>query len=593
MAFSELRYACRSLRAQPLWTAAAVVCLAIGTGANTASLSVINAILLRPLPFAGSERLAVVGLRDTNPPQNRVFSLAEYREVAPRVKLFSELAARTFLPVSVSAGDAARMVQSEMVSSNYFDMLRVLPLLGQLPRGQAEAMLSERLWRSRFASDPGLVGRTVRVNGRPIVVTGIAPAGFIGATQLIAADMWLPADFSGSDTTAQFGVIGRLAPGATREQARLEVNAILAGIAQARGSNAAAVARVEEATGFGFPLAARPAAAVLFGLIGLVMCVAVANVAGLMLARAPARRREISLRLALGASPSRIVRMVLVESLILGVVGSTIGAVLAAILMHVTPGLAVHLPEHLNYAVDVRTDGRVLVYAAITAIAVSILFGLAPALQAARTSFVHVLKQTGTSTTTAGSARALSTLVIGQMAVSTALLVGAVLLARTYVNAQSADPGIDTRNVLALDIDLDQAGYNPASSQLFYERLLQRVAGMPGIESATLTSETPLAPKSGAGTVTVELDEGKRSAESKLITQGYFGVLRIPIVQGRNFAPGDRGTAIINETMAQQFWPGRSALGQTFRTAGALLEVIGVAKDIKYRSLVEAPRAVF
>jgi putative ABC transport system permease protein len=388
-------------------------------------------------------------------------------------------------------------------------------------------------------------------------------------------------------------VMGRLAPGATREQARLEVNAILAGIAQARGSGSAPVARVEQATGFGFPLAARPAAAVLFGLIGLVMCVAVANVAGLMLARAPARRPEISLRLALGASPGRIIRLILVESLMLGVVGSTVGAALAAVLMHVMPGLAVQLPEHLNYAVDVRTDSRVLLYAAITAVVVSILFGLAPALQAARTSFVHVLKQTGTSTTTAGSARALSTLVIGQMAVSTALLAGAVLLARTYVNAEGADPGIDARNVLAVDIDLDQAGYDAASSMRFYDRVLQRVGSMPGIEAATLTSETPLAPRPSAGAVTVELPDGKRSADSKMVSDGYFSVLRVPLLQGRNFAAGDRGAAIVNETMAQQFWPGRSAMGQTFRTAGTLVEVIGVAKDIKYRSLIEVPRTVF
>jgi len=231
----DLRHAIRSLLAQPLWTFSAIACLAIGTGANTTGLSVINAILLRPLPFADAGELAVVRMRDANPRAVRVFTLAEYRDVAPHASLFSDLAARTFLPVSVSAGDPARMVQSEMVSDNYFRMLRLTPLAGRFPVTVDEAIVSERLWRGRFARDPSLVGRVIRVNGREVMVTGIAPEGFTGVTQLIAADMWLAADFAGENMGAQFGVIGRLQSGTTLEQARLQLDAILARTLPAQG----------------------------------------------------------------------------------------------------------------------------------------------------------------------------------------------------------------------------------------------------------------------------------------------------------------------------------------------------------------------
>jgi len=589
----DLRHAIRSLLAQPLWTFSAIACLAIGTGANTTGLSVINAILLRPLPFADAGELAVVRMRDANPRAVRVFTLAEYRDVAPHASLFSDLAARTFLPVSVSAGDPARMVQSEMVSDNYFRMLRLTPLAGRFPVTVDEAIVSERLWRGRFARDPSLVGRVIRVNGREVMVTGIAPEGFTGVTQLIAADMWLAADFAGENMGAQFGVIGRLQSGTTLEQARLQLDAILARTLPAQGRASAPVSEVDEAAGFGFPLAGRAPSALLFGLAGLVMGVAVANVAGLMLARAPGRRREIGVRLALGATAPRIVRMILVESLVLGFVGSAIGAGLASVVAYVGPGLDVQLPEHLTYVVDVRPDGRVFLYSAMTAVVVSIAFGLAPARQAARTNLVEVLKHTGTHRASRGSSRALNALVIGQMAISTALLLASGLIAKTYVQAAGADPGIDTRNALSITMDLDQAGYDASSGLRFYRRLLDRVAALPGIETAVIAGEVPLVPSAFTGSVSVESTGGTRNVERKAVTPGFFDLFRIPLLLGRDFVVGDRRKAIVNETMAAQLWPGRSAAGETFRLNGELLEVIGVVKDTRYRSLVETPRAAF
>jgi hypothetical protein len=232
--FGDVRYACRGLLAHPAWTLGALACLAIGMGANTASLSVINALLLRPLPFPEPDRIAIALLREPNPPRLRPFSLDEYRAIAPRASLFSDLSARTFLPVSVAAGDPARMVQSELVSANYFAMLRVSPLIGRFfdpSTDIPQAVVSEQLWRLRFGGDLSILGRRIRINGREAVITGVAPAGFIGATQLIRADMWLPislfTELNPSPNASAgpfFGVLGRLAPGATREQARLQLD---------------------------------------------------------------------------------------------------------------------------------------------------------------------------------------------------------------------------------------------------------------------------------------------------------------------------------------------------------------------------------
>jgi predicted permease len=567
-------------------------------GANTASLSVINALLLRPLPFPEPDRIVIAVLREPSPPRLRPFSLDEYRAIAPNATLFSELSARTFLPVSVTAGDPARMVQSELVSANYFAMLRVSPLIGHffdLTSDIPQAVVSEQLWRLRFGRDPSILGRRIRINGREAVITGVTPNGFSGATQLIRADMWLPISlFSelnpspGATTGPSFGVLGRLARGATREQAMVQLDSLAAGL-----ERPGLTTQVDTPDALGFGAAIRPVvlggSAFLFGLIGLVVAVAVANVAGLMLARAPGRRPEIGIKLALGATPARITRQILTESLVLGIAGSALGTMFTFALIYSEPLSAPELPEHLAYNVNLQPDWRVLIYAAITAIVVSVLFGLVPARQAARTDFIEALKHSGTNRRSPASTRAMSALVVGQMAVSTMLLVGCVLLVQTYLDVRSTNSGMDMTNGLAASLDLSQANYSPEESRRFYQNLLDRVSSLPSVEIASLSREVPLY----LGTPeTVSTGEGH--ADRKVVTPGYFATMRIPLLQGRDFTSSDRTpVTVVNETMAAEFWPGQSALGQIVRVNESGLEVIGVVKDAKYRSLSESPRAVF
>jgi len=596
--FADLRYACRGLLARPAWTLAALTCLGIGTGANTASLTVINEVLLRPLPFADADRIATVVLREPSPPRPRPFSLDEYLAVAPNATLFSELSARTFLPVSVAAGDPPRMVQSELVSDNYFAMLRVAPLLGRFfdPDSDVpQAVVSEQLWRLRFNRDASILGQRIRINGREAVVTGVAPAGFIGATQLIRADLWLSISWftelnrSRDATTAPlFGVLGRLAPGVTREQARSQLDSLAAGL-----DRVGLTTQVEAPDALGFGALVRPlllgGSALLFCLMGLVVAVAVANVAGLMLARGPARRPEIGIRLALGATPFSIARQIMIECLVLGVLGSALGVALSLVLLHLAPSMSAQLPEHLRYAIEPTLDWRVLALAAIAAIVVAVSIGLAPARQAASTTFAAALKLVGTNRTRRGTARALDALVVAQMAVSTALLVGCTLLAQAYLGARDTDSGMEMSNGLAASLDLGQTQLSAEQGMRFYERLLARVVSLPGVESASLSREVPLY-LGAAESVAVE----ESQADRKVVTPGYFATMRIPLLQGRDFSADERApAAVVNETLAAELWPGRSPVGETLRVGEAALAVIGVVKDAKYQSLSEQPRAAF
>ena len=616
---SDIRHCCRALLAQPAWTLAAFLCVAIGTGANTASFSVINGVLLRPLPFEEPHQLVMVALREPVRSQAGPFSLADFRDIEPMANMFQQLAARTFLPVSLAAEAPARMVQAEFVTAGYFEMLRIRPRAGRFfgaapdrPGAELEAVLSDRVWRTRFNSDLSVVGKLVRVNGRTVRIRGVAPAGFVGVMQIIAADIWLPASAYGSFSSPEsphdaeqipmFGVIARLKPSMTPMRARQQVNALVANLWRVRVRNGTPPsAVVEEATGFGVPPAVRRTviggSALLFGLMALLVAIAIANVAGLMLARSAGRGREMAVRIALGAGPSRLVRLVLTESLILALAGCCLGSLFAVWLPHLVTGFGPQLPEHLSFAIDVQPDWRVAIYAPVSAIGIAALFGFAPARHAARTELVLALKGSGGSSRMPSTLWTLNAFVIGQVAVSTVLLVIAGLFVRTYLNTHAVDPGIDIRNSLAVSLDLNQSRYDAVAGRALLDRLLARVSSVPGIQTAALTRQAPLSP--GGTSVELWLPTGTHTASAMLVSPGYFNTLRIPLVHGRNFGPADNGTlavAIINETMAERYWPRISPLGQTFRIgdlSGRQIEVIGVAKDIKYRNLSETPPAVF
>lgn len=620
----DVRHACRLLIAQPGWTVAAILCLAIATGANTAAFSVINGLPLRPLPFKDPGQLVMVALKESARAHTRPFSLAEYRDLASRADAFAALLARTFLPVSLASDQGAAMVEAELVSGNYFEMLMVVPFAGRFfdvaadrACGSLQAVISHDLWRRRFAGDASAVGGVVRVNGRTATVIGVAPAGFVGATQLIATDLWVPAAchraLSGKNAgpdlerTPMFGVMGRMKPDVTLERARAQLNLIETGLARDRGADNPPAVVAQTASGFGVPPIARDAVAnasvLLFGLMALLVAVAGANVASLVLARAAGRHREIGVRLALGASTPRIVRQLMTESTVLAVLGGAAGTVLAVWVTHLF-GHGPRFFQYVAFAVDIRPDWRVLAYAIVAALATAVVFGLVPARHAVRTDLVEVLKRSGASGRTPAALRTIACVVVGQIAVSTALLVATGLLVRTYLNAHAVDPGIETARVLSVSLDLDQLDYDPSAGGRFYEELLAQTDAMPGVEVGSLTSDAPLSLASRDARIWIDgtnNDEpsGPYAAGSLIVTAEYFKTLHIPLKQGRSFAAVTAArplVAIVNETMARRFWPHASPLGRSFRVRGVSddrLEVIGVVRDVKNRALNETPRAVF
>jgi predicted permease len=385
----------RLLVSRPGWSAAAILCLAIATGANTAAFTIVNGLLLRPLPFDEPDRLVMVALREQG--STRPFSLREYRELAEHSSATSMLLARTFFPLSLAAGDrddGARMAQAELVSGNYFETLRVAPFLGRFFDERAGrngspllAVLSHRLWQYRFGSDPGVVGKTVRVNGRSATVAAVTPPGFVGAMQLVAADLWLPSaiypDLAGSaraDTTPMFGVMGRLAADITVEEAESRLTALASTLELKGLSGESLTVIVKPANGFGVPVSVEGMVLTVSGFIyvmmGLLMAVACANVAALVLARGVGRSREIAVRLSLGASRMHIARQLLTESIVLALAGCAAGVVVA---LWLTQALVARLStpfQYVSHAIDAHPDARVFAYSAIATAVAAALCGI-------------------------------------------------------------------------------------------------------------------------------------------------------------------------------------------------------------------------
>lgn len=617
----DLRSTVRLLGARPGWTVAAIVCLAIATGANTAAFSLINGLLLRPLPFDEPERLAMVALREPLKARTRPFSLNEYRELASGSDQVGMLLARTFFPLSLSAADGAQMAQAELVSGNYFEILRVKPLAGRFfdasgdrPGGALQGVLSHALWRRRFGADPSVIGRSMRVNGRPMVIAGIAPPGFVGAMQLIAADLWLPAAIypdlaraGDADTVPMFGVMGRLAPNVTTDQAEARLTSIAAALPHSAGAGGSPAVIVTTATGFGVPVAVEGAVLTLSGFIyvmmALLMAVACANVAALVLARGTGRTREIAVRLSLGASRMDIARQLLTESLVLALVGCAAGIVVA---LWLTQALVARLTtpfQYVSYAIDVHPDARVFAYCAILTGLAAVFCGVAPIRHAARVDVVDLLKQSAAKGGTRETRRTLNAMVVVQFAVSTMLLVGAGMLVRTYLNAQSARLGFETRGMLAATIDADQINLDRVAGVRLYQDVMERLAGLPSITDVSLTRDLPFGVRR---TVTVTPDDEAVSthadsvtAVAMVVSPHFFRTGAVAIRRGRAFSdtePAHPLVALINEAMARRLWPGASPLGRTFRADGRNsdpVEVIGIVPDSNEPSPSQRSQPVF
>ncbi|HEX7049885.1 MAG TPA: ABC transporter permease [Longimicrobiales bacterium] len=631
---NDLRYTLRGLARNPGFAVVAVLTLGLGIGANSAIFSVVNAVLLRPPPQVREpERLVQLYTSDYSGPLYGASSYPDYEAFRDGADAFSGLAAYGFRPVQLAIGDRAELTAGELVSGNYFSVLGVTPAVGRLilpsdddvPGRAPVAVISYTVWQRSFGLNPDVVGRTVRLNGQPYTIIGVAPPGFAGSTRPLAAGVWVPMAMadrltgqSGDDSLLEergsrwLGVIGRLADGATLERAQAQVTTLAAGL---HARYPGAWTDVREATRrvtllpepeTRVPPAARGAVlgfvGMLMGVVGLVLLIACANVANLLLARATQRRREIAIRLAVGAGRGRLVRQLLTESLVLALLGGGAGLLIALWLTDLLTGFQPPLP--LPIALDVGLDGRVVSFALAVSVLTGIIFGLVPALEASRPELVPALKDESGAARVGGRRPWLrSALVVGQVAVSLVLLIGAGLFVRSLRNAAAVDLGFDPEGVLLATLMLDLEGYTPAEGRVFYTRLLERVEALPGVESAAVAEVVPLMiGNQQRRSVSIEGYEPAPGEDMEFdfngVSAGYFELMRMPLARGRGFTAEDREGAplvvVVNETFARRFWPGEDPIGKRLSyRRDAFAEVVGVVRDAPVRSRAEPQRAQF
>jgi putative ABC transport system permease protein len=610
----DVRYAVRSLRSRPLLVVVAVAVLALGIGASTAVFSVVDAVLLRPLPFADASRLVVAWQRS---PDNSVpfieVSYPDYLDWRQQARAFESMAIiPTVNQGFMLAGEEPAQVQGRLVSGNFFDVLGARALLGRPLRPDDDrvgagrvVVLGHGLWQRRFGADPAVVGRKIVVDGTPMEVVGVMPPAFRYPPK---AQMWTPVVPAIPDVVANRGVywaivVGRLAPGARVAQAQMELDGIAASIAKSFPDAAAEAAVVTPLTDEFFG-SARRALLVLLAAVLLVLLVACANVSALLLARAADRQREIAVRLALGASRGRLVRQLFCESALIALAGVAGGIVLAQWSLDALVAL---VPADVPRLQDAAIDARVLAFTVALAAGAALLAGLAPALLASRPSLTDALEGGARTAGPGGAQRRLQGLLVGaEAAVALVLLAGAGLMAQTFQNLRRMDLGYDPRHVLALEVAAPHGKYaKPAEWRSLYETLIDRIDRLPGVEASAGVFLRPLWGQMGNDWLfTVE---GQSDADSRrnphvnleAVTPSYFAAMRIPLLQGRAFtdrdAEGAPGVAIVSDGFARRYWPGQDSIGKRLKTPlpGSRydltwLTVVGVVADARYRELQAA-----
>ncbi|HEX4494596.1 MAG TPA: ABC transporter permease [Thermoanaerobaculia bacterium] len=625
--WQDLRYSLRALRRSPAFTAAAVASLALGIGANTLIFTFLNSLFLKSLPVAAPDRLVALYAKDLEKQDLVSLSYPDFLDLRREAGgVFSGLAAyRNVSLVLSGSGDPAQL-PGVVVSAGYFDVLGVRPARGRffLPDEDGTSgahpvvVLSHALWQSRFGSDPGIVGRTVRLNNQGLTVVGIAPSEFKGLSILDRPpEVWVPAAMhrdllKGPQAlwidkrgTFVFSGVARLAPGAGIERA----GALLATFgrrlekdfpADHQGLGLVAVPLAQAALPPGQRGGLVLSAGVLAAVVGLLLLIAGANVANLLLARALARSGEVAVRLALGAGRGRLVRQLLTEGVLLGLLGGAAGLLIALWGRKVLWALK---PPFFPDSLDLGIDARVLGFTFAIAIATGVLFSLAPVFQ----SFRLDLAATLTRQTRSGGARGDGSgsvlrelLIAGQVALSVVVLAGAGLFLRSMLAVERIDPGFETEKLFVVPMDAGGQGYTPPRAQDLYRQAVERVGNLPGVRSAAVASRFLLV---GGGTRQSVTAEGQETAPGSrdllagvnVVGPGYFQTVGMPIRAGRAFDPTDRAgslpVVVINETLARLLWPGGPALGKRLRLGDdeGLFEVVGVAADARYAGLREPP----
>ena len=627
----DLKYGARLLTKTPGFTAVAALSLALGIGANTTIFTLVNAVLLNPLPVEDPSQLVSIWTTDERNQSNQAAfgflqtSPLNFRDLRDKNEVFSGITGHVGIPLNITGGTGQpEQVFGELVTGNFFSVLGARPQVGrgflpdedQTPGAKLVAVLGYGEWQKRYGGDPSIVGRTISLNGNAFTVVGVMPKGFKGTNAIGAPALWVPYMTYPQTTTGffrelaepnsrrglVFNLTGRLKPGVSVQQAEANLKTIARQLEQEypnenRGRSVTLIPLAQATINPGFRDNIVKAGGLLMTIVGLVLLIACANVANLLLARAAARQKEIAVRLSLGAGRGRLIMQLLTEGTLLAVLGGAAGLLLA----YWAQGLlwSFRPPFLAADSIDLQPDMRVLLFTLAVSVATGVIFGLAPAIQASRPDLVVELKEK--TSAPAGSNRLFSlrnVLVSAQVALSLVALVGAGLFLRSLQNAQQISPGFDAPHLSVLSFDLGAQGYTEERGRQFQQRVLERAAAVPGVQAASVASTVPLFAGGFARTVFLEGQDASdrragRLVQISVVGPQYLETLGIALLRGRTLSERDQPNTpmavVINETMAKRFWPEQDAIGKRFKFFGQdfFNEVVGIARDSKYNFIGE------
>jgi putative ABC transport system permease protein len=611
----DMRYGMRMLLRNPAFTAIAVLALALGIGANSAIFSVVNTLLLRPLPYKNPGQLVVIWENATHLgfPKNTP-SPANFLDWQKQATLFEGMGAFAERSFNLTGVGEPERLDGRRVSANLFDLLGVKPILGRnfVPEedkpGTKVALLNETLWKRRFGGDPGVIGRSLSLNGEPYTVVGVLPSSVrLPAFGNWRDQVWVPLAFPAEEAAARgnhfLEIIGRMKPGVTVPRARAEMETIAARLAQQYPEYNTRIGAVvnplhEEIVGN-----MKPALLILLGAVAFVLLIACANVANLLLARAAARHKEIALRLALGADRARLTKQLLVESVMLSMLGAMVGLALAYAGLRV---LTQFIPADVAQAEMITIDGKVLLFTLAVALITGLIFGLAPASQAAHFNLNDTLKEGGRDSGAGPRGKRLrSALVIAEVAVSFILLIGAGLLINSFMHLRNLDPGFHADHLLALNVDLSETKYpdNPRRVA-FFDEVVRRVQALPGVRSVAVAGNLPFTYNGDSMPIGVEgvpdpPPDQHPDVIYRAVGPGYFSTMGIPLVHGRDFNDQDSLEAnlavVVSEKTAKYYWPNADPIGKRLKNGSTTQEgpwrtVVGVVKDVRQNDFIAEPK---
>jgi predicted permease len=629
----DLRYAIRGLRKSPAFTVVAIVTLALGIGVNSSIFSLVNAVLLRPLPVESPEQLVDIYGHTSTSSSHDSNSYPNYLDYREQSETLSGLIGYTNFFGNLSIEGSSELVIGEIVTEDYFSVLGIRPTLGRAflreeysaPSAYPVAVLSHVFWQSRFGGDPDILGRTFRMNGIVYQVIGVAPESFGGMFPAVTAQMWIPTAMveeieplgnqrnsgaSQGETRLErrgqhwLWLRGRMKPDADIRQVRAEIEGTAARLsAQYPETNererVTVLSTNEVAINPDFDRAVAPVGMLLLGAVGLVLLVACANLANMLLARASTRRRELAVRVAVGASSGRVIRQLLTESMLLAVGGGGIAMILSAWLSGLIGRLQPPLPINLGF--DIAPDWRVLVFTLVAAVVTGLAFGLLPAVRASRPDLVPALKDTGEGP--GGQGRRIElrdALVVVQVALSLVLLIGGALLVRSLGAAQDVDFGYDVDRVAYLGLAMEMNGYDAKQSAELLEAGRLRLAALPEVQAVGLTSRVPLSLNNNGFGIYIDGhqtsgDDRRYVMDGASVDEAYFDAFGLRLLEGRAIERADREgqrVAVVSKAMAERYWPNESAVGREFRRSwgGEPWRIVGVAEDYKVDTPGEAPK---